>query len=183
MDKGRSRRTSAILVRVSTYRANVPPDLYDWDLVDPARLLRELAACSPLDAGRTFLVQVVEPATRQVVTAHTVLWDGPSPDDPDQAQADVAGAMRRLGHRAWRWDDDLRLRSAVVTVVARNGRAVHHDSDHDTYRALRYANNEFQALIGDLVVVTPHGWIIEPDGVAGREPAVTDVDPEAAQRP
>ncbi len=44
------------------------------------------------------------------------------------------------------------------------------DTDFDLHRRLRYANNEFQALIGDLVVVTPHGWIIEPDGVCGRTP-------------
>lgn len=104
-----------------------------------------------------------------------MVWNGAAPDEPDQAQECVARAMRRLGHRPWQWDDDLRLRSAVVTVVARAGRAVVRDSDYDVYRALRYANNEFQALIGDIVIVTRHGWIVEPDGVAGRRPTIRDV--------
>lgn len=154
----------------STYADDVPSDLYAWQLIDPARLLRDAAGRTPLIAGRNLLVQTVEPATRQIVTAHAVVWKGTAPGDPFEAQADVRKAMCLLGHRAWDWDDELRRRSAVVMVVVRLGRAWLRDTDYDLYRALRYANNEFQALIGDLVVVTAHGWIIEPDGVCGRTP-------------
>jgi hypothetical protein len=40
----------------------------------------------------------------------------------------------------------------------------------DVVSVLRYANNRFQALRGELVIVTPHGWIAEPHGLAGLEP-------------
>lgn len=158
---------------IESYRAATPRHLEHWDLADPARLLRDLATTRPLHVGQTLLCQVLEPATQQRLTAQTVVWEGRGPVDEMLAQDQVEDAMRRLGHRDFDWDDDLRLRSAVVIVVVRDGRAVDRHTDRDVSRAIRYANNPFQALIGDLVVVTPYGWIALPDGVAGLEPRAT----------
>jgi hypothetical protein len=68
-----------------------------------------------------------------------------------------------IGHRDWDWDDDVRLTSVVVTVVIRDGLAVTRASEYAVPSVLRYANDLFQALRGELVIVTPHGWISSPD--------------------
>jgi hypothetical protein len=153
-----------------TYRATVPAGLDPWDLVDPARLLRDLAAVNPLLAGRSLLCQVSRPATDQLLVAHTDAWPDGRPADDTEAQDRLEDAMRRIGHRDFDYDDNVRLTSAVVTVVIREGRAVPRASDYDVVSVLRYANNPFQALRGDLIIVTPHGWITAGDGLAGREP-------------
>jgi hypothetical protein len=90
--------------------------------------------------------------------------------------------MRRIGHRDWEWDDEVRLTSAVISVVIREGRAVKRGSDYAVSWALRYANNPFQALRGDIIIVTPNGWITAPDDLAGLEPvAVTAAAAPAVQ--
>jgi hypothetical protein len=152
------------------YRAAVPAPLDPWDLVDPARLLRDLAAMTPLLAGRSLLCQVARPATDQQLVAFTDAWPDGRPTDDTEAQDRLEDAMRRIGHRDFDYDDDVRLTSVVVTVVIRGGPAVPRAGDYDVDSVLRYANNPFQALRGDLIVVTPHGWITEPDELAGREP-------------
>lgn len=152
------------------YRAAVPPHPEMWDLADPARLLRDLRAATPLVIGRSMLCQVSRPATDQILVAHTDVWPAARPEDESQARGDIAEAMRRLGHRDWEWDDDVRLSSIVVTVVIRSGPALPRTEDYDIGAVLRYANSTFQALRGELVIVTPHGWITSPDQLAGREP-------------
>ena len=161
---------------LDTYRASVPPHLDFWDLADPARLLHDLAAATPLSAGRSLLCQVARPATDQVLVTHTDVWgSGGPPGDECDAQKEVEAAMRRIGHRDCDWDDDVRLTSAVVIVVLREGRAVPRAGDLAVTSALRYANNAFHALTGDLLVVTPHGWVSVPDRLAGLAP-VAGVD-------
>jgi hypothetical protein len=155
---------------VDTYRAAVPAPLDPWDLVDPARLLHDLAAVTPLLVGRSLVLQVSRPATDQQLVAYTDAWPDGRPTDDMEAQDRLEDAMRRIGHREWDFDDDVRLTSVVVTVVIRDGRAVPRAGDYDVVSVLRYANNPFQALRGDLIIVTPHGWFIEPDELAGREP-------------
>ena len=153
-----------------TYRAEVPKHLEPWELADPARLLRDLAAVTSLLAGRSLLCQVARPATDQLLVAHTDVWPSGPPDDECTARDDIEGAMRRIGHRDFDWDDDVRLTSVVVPVVIRQGRAVPCREDFAIPSVLRYANNPFQALKGELLIVTPHGWITSPDGVAGLDP-------------
>ena len=166
---------------VDTYRAAVPAPLDPWDLVDPARFLHELAAATPLLAGRSLLCQVSRPATDQRLVAYTDAWPDGRPTDDREAQDQLEDAMRRIGHRDGDFDDDVRLTSVVVTVVIRDGRAVPRGSDYDVVSVLRYANNPFQALWGDLIIVTPHGWLTEPDELAGRVPvAVLPPAPAAA---
>ena len=151
------------------YGAAVPAHLDPWDLADPTRLLHDLAAVTPLLAGRSLLCQVARPATDQELVAHTEAWPDGRPVDDMRAQEEIEDAMRRIGHREWHWDDDVRLTSAVVSVVIRDGRAVPRADDFAVISVLRYANNRFQALLGDLVIVTPHGWITL-DELAGLEP-------------
>lgn len=156
---------------LDAYRASVPPHLDSGDLTDPARLLHDLAAATPPLAGRSLLCQVARPATDQLLVAHTDVWSsGGPPGDECDAQEEVRAAMRRIGHRDFDWDDDVRLTSAVVIVVLREGRAVPRAGDFAVTSALRYANNAFQALTGDLLVVTTHGWVTVPDRVAGLAP-------------
>jgi len=152
------------------YRSAVPPHLDSWDLADPARLLRDLAAATPLTTGRSLLVQVARPATDQVLVAHTDAWPSGQPEDECAAREALEDAMRRLGHRDGTWDDDVRMTSVVITVVIREGRAITRSSDFAVDSVLRYANNTFQALRGELLIVTPHGWISCPDELAGLEP-------------
>lgn len=164
-----------------SYRAAVPAHLDSWDLADPARLLHDLAAATPLLAGRSLLCLVARPATDQKLVAHTDAWLARRPADEMQARDEIEDAMRRIGHRDWEWDDDVRLTSVVVTVVIRDGRAVPRADDYAVGSVLRYANNTFQALRGELVIVTPHGWITSPDQLAGREPVA--VVPDAGVGP
>ncbi|MGH8941077.1 MAG: hypothetical protein ACRDV2_17275 [Actinomycetes bacterium] len=152
------------------YRTSVPDHLDALDLVDPARLLRDLASETSLLAGRSLLCLVHRPATDQRLVSHTDAWPDGQPSDEWNARKSLEDAMRRIGHRDWEWDDDVRLTSVVVTVMIRDGLAVLRSSDFDVVSVLRYANNPFQALRGDLIVVTPHGWITAYDGVAGLEP-------------
>lgn len=166
-------RDGGDMTALDDYRAAVPPHLDRWALVDPARLLRDLRQRMPLTAGQSVLCQVERPATDQLLVAHTVVWRGRGPADEMEARDDVEEAMRGIGHRDWVWDDDVRLSSSVVVVVIRDGRAVTRSSDFHLAYALRYANNPFQALLGDLIVVTPHGWIAVCDDVAGLEPTST----------
>jgi hypothetical protein len=158
---------------VAAYRATVPDHLHPSDLTDPARLLHDLAARTALRAGRALICQVARPATDQLLVAHTRVWPDGQPVDELAARDQVEAAMQRLGHREWEWDDDERLTSVVVTVVVRDGRAVPRSGDYAVRSVLRYANNPFQALIGEVLVVTPHGWISSPDRLAGREPAAS----------
>jgi hypothetical protein len=162
---------------VDAYRAAVPAHLDSWELADPARLLRDLTASTPLLTGRSLLCLVARPATDQLLVAHTVVWPDGQPPDEMAARDEVEDAMRRLGLRDHEWDDDERLTSVVVAVVIREGNAVPRSGDYAVPAVLRYANNAFQALCGELVIVTPHGWISEPDGVAGREPVAVSVGP------
>ena len=155
---------------VAAYRAAVPEHLDPWTLTDPARLLRDLAGRTRLRAGHSLICQVARPATDQVLVAHTRVWPDGQPVDEMAARDQLEEAMHRLGHREWAWDDDERLTSVVTTVVVRDGRAVTRSGDFAVCSVLRYANNRFQALIGELIIVTPHGWITSPDGRAGREP-------------
>lgn len=155
---------------VDAYRAAVPAHLDSWDLADPARLLHDLAAVTPLLTGRTLLCQVARPATDQLLVAQTVAWPDGRPGDEQQAQNQIEDAMRRIGHRDWEWDDDERMTSVVVTVVLREGWAVPRSGDYAVRSVLRYANNPFQALCGEVLIVTPHGWISMHDELAGREP-------------
>ena len=136
----------------------------------PARLLRDLSAATPLLTGRQLLCQVARPATDQGLVAHTDVWPNGEPSDELDAREELEAAMRRIGHRDWQFDDDVRLTSAVVIVVFRDGRAVSRSSDYAAGRALRYANNPFQALRSDIIIVTPHGWITEPDELGGLAP-------------
>ena len=152
------------------YRASVPDHHFFTDLSDPARLLRDLDREIPLVVGLSVLCQVSRPATEQRLVAQSVAWRGAGPADADQAQQAVTAGMRRLGHTEWTWDDEVRLSSAVTMVVVREGRAVERSSDFDVWRALRYANNPFQALVSDIVVVTPHGWFTAVSMVAGLQP-------------
>jgi len=161
---------------VDAYRATVPAHLHSWDLADPARLLHSLTAATPLLTGRSLLCQVALPATEQLLVAHTVVWPDGQPADEMRARDQIEDAMRRIGHRDWEWDDDVRLTSVVVTVVIREGPVVPRSSDYAVDSMLRYANNTFQALRGELVIVTPHGWVSVPDQLAGRQPVVTDPD-------
>jgi hypothetical protein len=165
------------------YRASVPAHLEPWQLVDPARLLRDLASATPLAAGRSLLCQVSRPATDQLLVAHTDAWPatGRSTDEIG-AQEHIEDAMRRIGHRDWQWDDDVRLSSVVVSVVVRDGRAVLRSDDYDVVSVLRYANNVFQALRGELVVVTPHGWITSPDELAGLDPIAMPARMQACRK-
>jgi hypothetical protein len=161
---------------IDEYRSAVPPHLDNWDLADPARLLRDLAAATSLSAGRSLLCQVARPGTDQVLVAHTDAWPSGRPSDEDEAREAIEDAMRRIGHRDWTWDDDERMTSVVVTVVIRNGRAVPRKSDFAVGSVLRYANNTFQVLCGELLIVTPHGWISWPDELAGLEPVAVVPD-------
>ena len=162
---------------IDSYRAAVPAHLDSWDLVDPARLLRDLSNATPPYTGRSLLCQVLRPATDQILVAHTDAWPAGRPADEMQAQDELEEAMRRIGHRDYERDDDVRLTSAVVIVVIREGRAVPKKGDFAVSSVLRYANNPFQALCGDLIIVTPHGWITVFDELAGLEPVAVVPDP------
>ena len=164
------------------YRAAVPEHLDGWDLIDPARLLHDLAAATPLLAGRSLLCQVARPAIEQTLIAHTDVWPTGQPADEMEARDEVEDAMRRIGHREFDWDDDVRLTSVVVPVVIRTGRAVTRADDYAVTSVLRYANNPFQALRGELIVVTPHGWITSPDQLAGRDPVAVTPEPASGLR-
>jgi len=158
------------------YRAAVPAHLDCWNLADPTQLLHDLAATTPLRAGRSLLCQVARPATDQKLVAHTDAWPAGRPADAMRARDEIENAMRRIGHRDWEWEDDVRLTSVVVTVVIRDGRAVPRADDYAVDSVLRYANNTFQALLGELVIVTPHGWITSPDQLAGSRPVAVVPD-------
>lgn len=163
---------------IDSYRAAVPEHLDRYDLADPARLLRDLKARTPLRAGRSLLCQVARPATDQLLVAYTDAWPSGRPTDELHERDEIEDAMRRIGHRDWEWDDDVRLTSVVITVVIRDGRAVPRASDYAVGSVLRYANNTFQALRGELLIVTPHGWITVPDQLAGRCPVAVVPTPD-----
>lgn len=173
----RTVRHSRGMTAVESYRQQVPAHLRLSQLVDPARLLRDLALRMPLSTQSYVLCQVARPATEQRLVAHTVVWCGGAPTDQMRAIDETEEAMRRIGHRDFDRDDDERLTSAVVMVVIRSGRAVQRRADFDLWRALRYANNPFQVLIGDLLVVTPHGWIELGSGLAGLDPVASMSEP------
>ena len=70
------------------------------------------------------VVSGLRPATDQILVAHTDAWPVARPADDMQAQDELEEAMRRIGHRDYERDDDVRLTSAVVIVVIREGHAV-----------------------------------------------------------
>lgn len=153
-----------------TYRDSIPDGLEPWDLADPALMLRDLSAREPLLIGRTLLVRIHEPATRQRILTHTVLWTGHPPEDHRGRVKGVECGLRRLHLRDFELDYPERLESIVAFVVVRSGRAGMRRDDYAPRMGFRYANNAFQALGGDTIVVTEHGWILDSGGLCGISP-------------
>ena len=157
---------------MTTYRESVPQGLDPWDLVDPALLLRTLHDQGLIERGNVVLARVLDPATRQQLVSTTIAWNGDAPVGHEARVDTAAEAMHRLGLRSYDRNDEERLRTSIQVVVVREGRAVFRADDFALYEGLRYANNEFQALFGDIIVVTPHGWIVLGTDIAGTEPRV-----------
>lgn len=155
---------------MTTYREDVPDGLASWDLADPAQLLATVRDRGLLERGNVVLARVLEPATSQQLVSMAVAWNGDPPVGHAARIDRAAQTMRMLGVRRHDWDKDERLRTAIVVIVVRDGRAVFRSSDLALSEGLRYANNEFQALMGDIIVVTPHGWVVLGEDIAGTEP-------------
>jgi hypothetical protein len=130
-------------------------ELESWQLVDPARLIGQIASEHRLVAGLALLAVVEEPATSQVIThvetlpldcrlePHTHAADLLYETMQDLPFPDLAGPGTRY---------------SVVTVIVRPGLTTPGRHEAAWTSAWKHSSHLRAAFTGNLIVVTEHGW-------------------------
>lgn len=150
-----------------------------WDLLDPEAFLAEIADCVALTPGRVLLALVDEPATRQRVRGVTVLWKGRGPRDETDVDDALVEAMHRLGVGDGDWSEDRRRSSAIVVVVIRRGRTFSRAADWRPSFRYFYTRQYARPMLGDVILVTEHGWSVLGEDVHGLVPRAAEDDMDA----
>jgi hypothetical protein len=143
-------------------------DLEPWQLIDPSRLISEIADRVRLLSNTAHLAVVEDASTQQVLT-----------------QVETLPTPARIGHYL-QVQDLLRrtmrerlpipsvtgpgMRHTVVTVIVREGLAVFGRNEERWLLAWRYSNHLMGAFQGTTFLVTEHGWYDWASTWGDREP-------------
>lgn len=129
----------------------------DRDFGDPGAILADLWTRRALESGEVALVLVRDPwGDHDIIDVRMLRpsrWR-------DLEEHDLSELLRREAQRMPipEWDRKA-PRHAIVTVVARPGFAVIGPRDGRWMSAWLYSNHLTDAVSGDVVVVTEHGWV------------------------
>jgi hypothetical protein len=139
---------------------------------DPGEVVADVAARHELVEGDALLALVDDPSGRQEVVHATrvasATWAGLDDFGRSQLLCDTAKAMpipERFSSGG--------SRLSIMTIVARRGLAVMGAAEGQWLTAWRYSNHLTDAYVGDLILVTEHGWTDFTTGSGGREPRLT----------
>lgn len=155
-----------------------------WLLDDAPRALATILELGGTTPGQTHVAYVSPDAEKVcgVVTFATPSPHGPEAvfDNDDARWAlsarlhDIAQELvpRRTFEPGEGWS---RMRGALFTVVCREGRVVSTAEEMQFHLSWRYSNHGTEAIDGDVLVVTPHGWTSTLTEQCGREPALPQV--------
>ncbi len=144
-------------------------ELRPYEYRDPSRVLTAVLADRPLAAGDMLLALVHDPPGDQQVL-RTVRLDGEHSrrlgpyDGPDI----LAGYLRRLAVPMRQPGEP--PRHSVMTISARRGLAVFGPAEAACMNAWRYCGHLVDAFVGDLLLVTEHGWADFMSGWGGPQP-------------
>ena len=152
-------------------RSRATGECQSWDLFDPGDVLRQLDARIPLVPGRVVVgvLPVADGGSRNVTRAVELHPPGPHPDQ-DEASHRILDVAEELAG----------LRSAgpptqvFVTAVCRLGPVIDSPNEWFWFYAWWYANHVADAFLGDIYVVTEHGWTGVMDRRAGYQPVVRE---------
>lgn len=167
------RHGTARLLRMSTTCVCRP-----WRLDDPERLLREVAEALPLEAGANYVAVVdLDGAllgVRRLGTDHVT-----GPDVSEVGRSTVQPAILDVVGT----DSGVRPPSRVAHLLrCRIGRVTHAIDDLDWHRALSYGTQLLDTFIGDLIVLTPCGWMASDDQRGGLAPTLDDLARRGGRR-
>lgn len=142
-----------------------------WDLVDPSDVLRQLDARIPLIPGRVVVgVLPVAPGGARLVTGAVEIHPpGPKPAEDEARQRVSSVAEELAGPRMAGAPTQV-----FVTAVCRRGMVVDTSNEWFWFHAWWYANHVADAFLGEIYVVTEHGWTGILDRRAGYQPAVQE---------
>ena len=150
-----------------------------WELRRPDLLLQSVAAREPYDRPRTLLARVDGPYEQQHLAGVTLLWDEPATDECQRTRL-TEQAMQRLGFGM----TDLPYADwpMAVPIVIRPGPSWFSWDESEALLGLRYGSNLCDAVQGDVLTVTPRGWVSWPDDLFGTRPRAAWRTTVAARR-
>ena len=141
-----------------------------YELRDPQALLDEIAASVPLTEGRVLLALVHQPAAAQRLLALEELTPLPSDiDDHHRGRSDLL--YDRVSKLAIPPRSETSA-SILVTVIVRGGTNGWGHEEKLWAMGWRYSNHNSEALNGDLIVVTGHGWCSLWSQLGGHGPSM-----------
>lgn len=151
-----------------------------WELRRPDALLQSVAAREPYDRPRTLLARVDGAYEQQHLAGVTLLWDEAATDECERTRL-TEQAMQRLGfgmtalpYADW---------PMAVPIVIRPSPSWFSWDESEALPGLRYGSNLCDVVQGDVLTVTPRGWISWPDGLFGPRPRAAWRAAMPAQKP
>jgi hypothetical protein len=144
------------------------PDIEPYELLDPDRLVHEIAESVQLTEDTAWLAIVHRPSTDQRLVKVVPLGVPALLDDDDDISDDLRDAVESLalGRRPrGRGPDHL-----VTTIVVRPGYTLFGPNEGVWCKGWRYSNHFANAYTGDLILVTEHGWLDLMTRAAGHHP-------------
>ncbi len=144
-------------------------ELRPYEYRDPGELLAAVVAERALCEGDMLLALVCDPSSDQQVV-HTI-----GVDRADRPRLDSYGGPEILRAHLQRLPVPARRRGkpprhSVMTITARRGLTVFGPAEIACLSAWRYSNHLIDVFVGDLMVVTEHGWADFMTGWGGPEP-------------
>lgn len=131
-------------------------ELEPYDLLDPARLIHEVAGLVTLAEDTAWLAVVFRPSTEQQLLRVLPLPIPALLDDDDDISSHLRSAVEALDV-GWiargRGPEHM-----AVTIVVRPGLTQLGPNEGVWLRGWRYANHHQSVYTGELILVTEHGW-------------------------
>lgn len=144
-------------------------ELRPYEYGDPGQVLTAVLAGGSLSEGDMLLALVHDPSGDQQFLRTTRLdsehsrWLGSY-----EGRDILAGYLRRLAVPMRQPGEP--PRHSVMTISARRGLAVFGPDEMACLSTWRYCGHLVDAFVGELIVVTEHGWADFMSGWGGREP-------------
>jgi hypothetical protein len=148
-------------------------ELRPYEYRDPGEVLTAVVADRSLSDGDMLLALVHDPSGDQRVL-RTIRLDSEHSRrlDPYQGPDILAGYLRQLAVPMRQPEEPPRF--SVMTISARRGLAVFGPAECACMSAWRYCGHLVDAFVGEMMVVTEHGWADFMSGLGGREPRLLD---------
>ncbi|MGH3384324.1 MAG: hypothetical protein ACRDO1_07080 [Nocardioidaceae bacterium] len=142
--------------------------LQRFEFRDPGLLLSDIAERQPLVEDTALLAVVQEPSTDQRLTHVEVLPVSARVD----ASVDLSELLRSTMERlpVPEWSRTRSITHAVMTVLVRSGPTIFGANESRWFVGWRYSNHVMDAITGDVLLVTEHGWADFMTDWGGHEP-------------